>query len=293
MRVLIIGGNGMLGHKLVQVLSRRFQVYYTIRGKAVDLRKFGFFDPDRAVENINVKEESAILRAIETISPEVVINAAGIVKQRPDSSDVIETLFVNSILPHRLSGLTVKFGFRLITISTDCVFSGRKGNYSETDETDATDVYGRSKQLGEPVNERTLTIRTSIIGRELDTRHGLVEWFLARSGERINGYRNAIFSGFPTVVLADILSGLITDFPYLSGLYHVSAEPISKFDLLGLINETFKAGCEIIPVDEPRIDRSLDSLKFRTATGFKLLSWEEMIGMMFRDAEETEYVRRP
>lgn len=293
MRILIIGGNGMLGHKLVQALSRQFDVRYTIRGdqnQAHGLSKF--LNPDLAICNVDVRAEIAIRNAIRESSPDVVINAAGIVKQRPDSADVIDTLLVNSILPHRLANLANETGFRLITISTDCVFSGRKGNYTETDEADATDIYGRSKQLGEPESNRTLVIRTSIIGREIGTQHGLVEWFLSQSGRQVTGYRNAIFSGFPTVVLAKIIADLINEFPELSGLYHVSSEPISKYDLLSLINKQFAAACEIAPADEPRIDRSLDSSRFRAITGFVPQAWPDMIAAMYFDSLEVPYTAR-
>jgi len=280
----------MLGHKLVQILGKRFDVRYTIRGDQRQLESLApFLNRSLAISRIDVRDEYIIKKAIEESGPDFVINAAGIVKQRPDSNDVIDTLLVNSILPHRLAKLAGQIGFRLITVSTDCVFSGRKGNYSESDETDATDIYGRSKQLGEPENDRTLVVRTSIIGREIGSAHGLVEWFLSQSGRQVTGYRNAIFSGFPTVVLAGIIAESIIRRPDLAGLYHISAEPISKYELLSLINERFAAGCRIVPADEPRIDRSLDSSRFREITGFKPQSWPEMIAAMHSDSLAVPY----
>jgi dTDP-4-dehydrorhamnose reductase len=283
MKVLITGGNGMLGHKLVQQLSAQFDVYATLRGSVPDVEPFGIFDRELIVENIDLADEQAIRRAVESVKPDVVINAAGVIKQRPSSKDVINTLFVNSILPHRLAALGQEFGFRTVVISTDCVFTGTKGNYSEADPADALDLYGRSKNLGEISGENCLTIRTSIIGRELQTGHSLVEWFLSNRGGRVKGFRNAIYSGFPTIVFADIISSLLLEHKDLSGTYHISSDPIDKFTLLTLINDAYHVGVEIEPDDTFTIDRSLDSSRFRTETGFKPAPWKEMIDRMAAD----------
>lgn len=179
--------------------------------------------------------------------------------------------------------LATDCGFRLITLSTDCVFTGEKGNYTEDDFPDARDLYGISKLLGEINNNNCLTIRTSIIGRELDSAHGLVEWFLSNRGKTIKGYLNAIYSGFPTIILAEILSGIIADSPRLQGIYHVSSDTINKFELLGLLNKYYKANAVIEPFEDFIVDRSLDSSVFRQATGFSPLTWEQMIEYMVSD----------
>jgi dTDP-4-dehydrorhamnose reductase len=283
MRVLIVGGTGMLGHKLVQVLGEQFETYSTIRKEYAAIAHFGIFPEQRTISNIEISTLDEVKAAIERVTPDVVINAVGIIKQLPSSKDVIQTLTANSIFPHRLAELSATMGFRLITISTDCVFSGAKGNYSESDPADALDLYGRSKHLGEIADRNIVTLRTSIIGRELGTAHSLVEWFLANRGKRVNGYINAIYSGFPTTVFADIISNLIVEHPNLTGLYHVSSEPINKFDLLNLVKKHFNLDVEIDPYEDFRIDRSLDSTRFRKATGSQPPSWPAMIEKMCAD----------
>ena len=200
MRILIFGGAGMLGHKLTQTLGRDFDAWTTLRGPFEAVRRYKLFDEARTIEDIQVDDERRIRQVIEMVRPEVVINAVGIIKQLPTSKDVITTLNVNSIFPNRLAQLSQEYAFRLICISTDCVFNGTKGNYSEVDIPDAADLYGKSKSLGEVTGGNCLTIRSSIIGRELGTSHSLVEWFIGNRGKRVKGFAGAVYSGFPTVV---------------------------------------------------------------------------------------------
>ncbi|MFN0277745.1 MAG: dTDP-4-dehydrorhamnose reductase family protein [Pyrinomonadaceae bacterium] len=281
MRVLIFGANGMLGHKLAQVLSAQFDVWTAVRNDYSAVERFGIFDRARLIESVDVTNIESVFRAIDTVEPDVVLNAAGIVKQRPE--DAVQTLKINSVFPQLLADISSKNGFRLITISTDCVFSGEKGNYAETDIPDARDVYGISKLLGEVKNNNCLTIRTSIIGRELAGSYSLVEWFLGNREKNVEGYVKAIYSGFPTVVLSEILSGVITDHPELHGVYHVSSDPINKFELLSLLNKYYKANIRIEPSEDFVIDRSLNSSAFRKSTGFSPVSWEKMIEQMAAD----------
>jgi len=283
MRILILGATGMLGHKLAQSLGRKIEVWGAVRGDGNALIDLGLIGPDRIIAGIEASDEGSLRSAIEKCRPDVVVNAVGVVKQVPESADVISTLNLNAILPHRLAQLGREYSFRLITISTDCVFSGEKGMYTEDDRPDAADLYGLSKYLGEVNAPNVLTIRTSIIGPEIEGAHGLVEWFLSNRGGQVKGFTNAIFSGFPTIVFADIIERLIVDHPGLSGVYHVSSEPISKFDLLRLINVHYNAGIEIVPDDSFRIDRSLDSDRFRAATGFTPENWETMVERMAAD----------
>ncbi len=240
MKILIIGGSGMLGHKLVQVLSGNFDVWTTIRAKSNIFDEFKIFDRVRTYENINVENIDEIEKIITTIEPDVVINAVGIIKQSAASKDIVQTLTINSIFPHRLAEITKKYDARLISFSTDCVFSGKKGNYKEEDLADAVDLYGRSKNLGEVMANNCLTLRTSIIGRELFSAKSLVEWFLSNRGKQVKGYVNAIFSGFPTIVISEIIADLIVKHKNLQGLYHLSSEPINKFDLLNLLKREYK-----------------------------------------------------
>lgn len=283
MRVLVFGAGGMLGHKLMQVLGPGHEVFGSVRGDTGRIAKFA--PGENLLSAISVEDPESIRRAVETIKPDVVINAIGIIKQLPDSKNVITTLTVNSIFPHRLADLGREFGFRLITISTDCVFSGSRGNYSEDDVPDAVDLYGKSKNLGEVVGENCLTLRTSIIGHELGSSHSLVDWFLSNRGGNVKGFANAIYSGFPTVAFAAIIDNLIRNYPKLSGLYHVSSEPINKYDLLKLINDSYEANVRIQRDEEFKIDRSLDSTRFRTETGFTPDTWDNMIGLMAEDSK--------
>lgn len=287
MRVLIFGATGMLGHKLYQHFGDNFDVSATIRSDLGSIERFGLFDRADVIEDVDVSDTDSIKRAVEAARPDCVVNAIGIIKQVPTSKDVIQTLTTNSIFPHRLADLSAEFGFRLITIGTDCVFGGTTGNYNEADTPDARDLYGMSKLLGEVSTDNSLTIRTSIIGRELASVHSIVEWFLSNRGKSVRGYTNAIYSGFPTVVIADIIANLISEYPTLNGLYHLSSAPISKFDLLGLINRHFEAGVTIEPFDDYVIDRSLDCSRFRRATGFEPAPWDEMVRLMA--ADQTPY----
>jgi dTDP-4-dehydrorhamnose reductase len=292
MRVLITGGTGMLGHKLVQQLSKNFEIHSTIRGSFGDVQRFGIYERDRLIENVDLAETADIRRTIDAVKPDVVINAAGVIKQRPSSKDVVTTLMINSILPQRLAGLSSEHGFRLVVISTDCVFNGERGNYNENDPADAFDIYGRSKNLGEVSADNCLTLRTSIIGREFTAGHSLVEWFLSNRGGKVKGFRQAIYSGFPTIVFADIISNLLIQHPALSGIYHVSSDPIDKFRLLGMINEAYSAGVTIEPDDSFKIDRSLDSSRFRNETGFAPPTWPEMIDRMAADPTPYDKLRK-
>jgi dTDP-4-dehydrorhamnose reductase len=283
MKILVLGGSGMLGHKLVQVWKDKFDVWTTLRGNFDNYKNLNTFEKDKTFENISAENHEDIEKIINDIKPEVIVNAIGVIKQLPTANDIIKTLTINSIFPHRLSEIAGKVNARLICISTDCVFGGEKGNYNEKDVPDAYDLYGKSKNLGEVTARNCLTIRTSIIGREIKTSHSLVEWFLSNQGKKIKGYKEAVFSGFPTIILADILADLIVNHKNLNGLYHVSSEAINKLELLELIKKEYQVRVEIEPSSDLKIDRSLDSTKFRKATGFKPLSWGKMIKVMAND----------
>lgn len=283
MKVLIVGGTGMLGHKLLEKLTAEFAVWGTVRANLDKYEKFKIFQSAALFENISVADKDRLCGVLDAVKPDVVINAAGVIKQKAASKDVVQSLEVNSIFPHRLARLTEEFGARLITFGTDCVFSGAEGNYTEEDAPDALDLYGRSKNFGELTEGDCLTLRTSIIGRELLTKHSLAEWFLSNRGGKVKGYARAVFSGFPTVVMAEIVVDIIKNHKNVRGLYHLSAEPINKFDLLGLLKKEYKLDIEIERDESFIIDRSLDSTKFRNETGFRPQSWAEMIERMARD----------
>ncbi len=270
MRVLVLGGTGMLGHKVYAACRRRFDTWVTTRSAR---RLRGKFDETRTIYGVNACQLYSVAQAISTAEPDVVINCIGIVKQLDADAGIC--VAVNSLFPHQLAGTCVAAGARLIHISTDCVFSGRRGMYAEEDAADPEDVYGRSKLLGEVTGPGCLTIRTSFIGRELDTANGLLEWFISQKGGTVKGYRNAIWSGYTTTELARQIASVVGR--DLTGLYHVASEPISKYDLLGLINERLELGVEIEPDDTVHCDRSLDSTRWRAATGFASPPWSEMM----------------
>jgi dTDP-4-dehydrorhamnose reductase len=280
MRILILGGAGMLGHQLVAVLGKDFETWTTLRGSVRAYERYGLFDPERTLGGIDALNFDAVTAAMATVRPDAVVNCIGIIKQLAAAKDPFLSVAVNSLLPHRLHRLCQATGARLIHFSTDCVFSGRAGNYTEGDPSDAVDLYGRSKFLGETVGEGALTIRSSIIGHELGTTSGLLEWFLSQRGKRVEGYRRAVFSGVTTPEMARIVRMVLTKHPGLSGTLQVSSERINKYDLLMLIQQVYGVDVEIVPHDEVRIDRSLDSTRFRRLTGYVPPSWPQMIEEM-------------
>jgi dTDP-4-dehydrorhamnose reductase len=286
MRILILGNTGMLGHKLYQVLSAVFDVVGTTRGSYSDIRKYGFYEEHGIIPGIDALEIYRVEKAIRKARPDVVINCIGVVKALEKKAGKLLNVWLNSLFPHQLYQLCRAQKARLIHISTDCVFSGKKGNYKEDDPSDAEDIYGKTKYLGEVDEQGALTIRTSFIGRELETANGLLEWFLSNRGGSVDGFSNAIFSGFPTLHLSRIIHDVISDHPDLSGVYHVSSEPISKFKLLSLINEAMKLNIEVKEYPDFHCDRSLDSAKYRGATGFVALPWEQTVAELAEDAEQ-------
>ena len=282
MRILVLGATGMLGSAMVRLLgeSEGHEVIAATRAAGAEDR-FPKGMSARFVSHVDAENPDSLAGLFGTAKPEVVVNCVGLVKQLDNAKNVMAAIPVNTLLPHRLLALCEAGGARLIHVSTDCVFSGRTGNYRETDQPDASDVYGLSKYLGEVGGPSAITLRTSIIGHELRGRHSLLEWFLAQEGA-VDGYSRAIFSGVPTVELARIVRDFVLPRRELHGLYHVSAAPIAKDELLRLIAAQYDKQIEIRPKTEPAIDRSLDSSRFRTATGYEPPDWPELIARMHR-----------
>jgi len=285
MRVLILGGDGMLGHQLFNHLQKRYDVRVTLRKELGAYKDYGLFTAENAFSGIDVRDIDRLTYVMDDFKPASVINAVGVVKQREEAKEYILNLEINAILPHRLVEICKPIGARLIHMSTDCVFSGIKGNYKESDPPDADDLYGKSKYLGEVHGQGCLTLRTSIIGRELSRKMSLLEWFLAQ-GEAVKGFGNAIFSGFTTIEMCRIIELLLVKFPQATGLYHVSSEPISKFDLLSLIKRVLNLSVEIIPDGEVKCDRSLNSTKFRNEFDYRPPSWDSMIDELSKEIIE-------
>jgi dTDP-4-dehydrorhamnose reductase len=292
MNILILGATGMLGHKLMQVLSHRFKVIGTVRGPATIYADHPVLRQMSLLGDVRAENFDSVVHALASARPNVAINCIGIVKQLPAAKDPLLSITINALFPHRLARLCQAVGTRLIHISTDCVFSGRKGNYVESDGADAEDVYGRTKFLGEVSYDGCLTLRTSMIGRELKTSHGLLEWFLSQEGKTVRGYKRAIFSGFTTYALAEIIAQIITDHPDMQGVWHVASEPISKFELLSLVEQVYGLDIQIEPDETVVIHRSLNADRFRRATGLVPPSWSDMIEQMYRDSTPYSELRR-
>ncbi len=289
-RVLVLGGSGMLGHKLAQTLAPRFETWATVRSESLSPAVAEVLDESRTLTGVDADRPDAIAAAVIRVKPDVVVNAIGIVKQLRTAKAAVPTIRINALLPHELAALCATKGARFIQISTDCVFSGSRGSYSETDPPDPPDLYGRTKLLGEVADApNALTLRTSIVGRELSGSVGLFEWFLSQGHGPVRGFSRATFSGVTTQVLAGLIANVIASAPDLTGLWHVSAAPIDKCTLLGRLRDALALEVEIVPDDSLVIDRSLDSSRFRAETGWLPPTWETMLAELA--ADPTPYAR--
>lgn len=279
-KVLVLGATGMLGNAMLRVFAAApgFEVTGTARTSG-SRRLLPASLTDRVVTGVDVENSDTLVDLFTRARPDVVINCIGLVKQLASAEDPLAALPINALLPHRLARMCGLAGARLVHVSTDCVFSGSKGMYRESDPSDAKDLYGRSKYLGEVDYPHAVTLRTSIIGHELDGAHGLVGWFLAQEGA-VKGFTRAVFSGLPTVELAKVIRDYVIPRPRLRGVYQVSAEPVTKFDLLTMVAREYGKSIEIRPDDQLKIDRSLDSSRFREETGYQPPSWPELVREM-------------
>jgi dTDP-4-dehydrorhamnose reductase len=280
-RILLLGGTGMLGHTLLRHLSKvdAFEVFATVRTNSIALSQK---ITANYVFNVSAENTDSIIDALSIIKPEIIINCIGLIKQLPSANEPIPAITINALLPHRLAMIAKTAGARMIHISTDCVFSGKKGNYIEDDPSDANDLYGKTKFLGEVAYPHCITLRTSIIGHEIHTHFGLVEWFLSQK-DTVKGFKRAIYSGIPTMELSKIIADYVIPNDSLSGVYHVSSNPISKYELLKIIVNKYGLQTEIQPENTFFCDRSLLSEKFRKKTGYTAPSWNELIDSMHDD----------
>lgn len=281
MKILVLGVTGMLGSAVFHTFSQAdIQVYGTLRDKK-GIHYFPEHTHANLIPNVDVLDIDTLFRIFTLVRPDVVVNCVGLIKQLDTAKDPLVALPINAMLPHRLAKLCALSNARLIHISTDCVFSGKKGLYLEQDVSDAEDLYGKSKYIGEITElSHAITLRTSIIGHEINSNHALLEWFLSQENE-VNGYIKAVFSGFPTFELARIIRDFVIPQPELHGLYHVAASPINKYDLLALIAEIYEKKIRIILDEQIVIDRSLNGERFRAATGYIAPSWPELIERMY------------
>ncbi len=278
--VLVLGASGMLGNAMLRLYSQTegYRALGTVRS-ARAMRLLPEALQAALIVGVDVENFDSLSRGIALAQPDVVINCIGVVKQLSEADDPLTAIPINSLLPHRLARLCALAGARLVHVSTDCVFSGDKGMYTEADHADADDLYGRSKFLGEVDYPHAVTLRTSIIGHELDGARSLIGWFLAQRGQ-VKGFTKAVFSGLPTVELARVVRDFVLPRPELHGTYHVSADPINKYDLLRLVAQAYASGTAIVPDASVVIDRSLDSGRFRQATGYKPLPWPDLVKRM-------------
>lgn len=286
-RILVLGAGGMLGHKVCQLLSSDHEVVAAFRKDAAPYRRLdSVYAKSRLLGGVDVLDEAALASTMDQVRPDAVVNCVGVVKQLKEAENRMLSVAINAYLPHRLAQLCGQCGIRLVHVSTDCVFAGKRGNYTESDPSDAQDLYGKSKYLGETDASETaaITLRTSIIGRELKRpTHGLVEWFLTQRGKACRGFARAIYSGLTTLELARVIGLVLGCHRQLSGTYHVAGPVINKYDLLLLVSRVFGLEVAIERDDSFRCDRSLVMGPFDQATGYTSPTWEEMIVQMHQD----------
>jgi len=286
-KVLILGANGMLGHRAACVLSQRHEVVGTLRSADPQVERFA--PRARFVTGVSVEAPESVERVIADFRPDAVINCIGIVKQRSEAHQAVPSIRTNSLFPHEVAEMCSDTGARFVHVSTDCVFTGDTGGYTEDDVPDAADLYGRSKLLGEVADvPGAVTVRTSIVGWEVRRPTGVLEWYAGNRGGRIAGFTKAVFSGLATTDLIDVFERLCTEWRDVDGLWQVSTDPISKYDLLTMLDGALGWGTEIVPQDEPVIDRSLSSARFRARTGWEPRPWADIVARLAEERRDYE-----
>ena len=287
MKILILGGNGMIGHKIYQVLKNYFnETWASFRYNKSQYEKFDFYDFNKILFNIDLTNFEKLTNHLNILNPDIIINAAGITIRRGVNDEISKTIRLNSVLPHFLEEWSnASKGKRIIQLSTDCVFSGESGNYSESSFTDAKDIYGRTKALGELNGPSSITLRSSMIGREIDNNTELLEWFLKNNHKEIKGYSNALYSGITTLQMALFIKDIILFFPTLNGIINIASNPISKYDLLILLNKHFKNESKILKDETYVSKKNLNAQKFYSKTKFQIPDWEDMIKDLKKDSD--------
>lgn len=288
MKIMIFGANGMIGHRVLSALRSHqdLDVYGVIRKESSNYKNYNLFNQN-IYEKIEVMNWSQVEKILENLKPDIIVNALGITIRKQEIADLELALNINSFFPKRLQRWAQGNNARVIQLSTDCVFDGASGQYLETSQTSAIDNYGRSKYLGELEGENALTLRFSCIGRELDAHTELLDWFLFQKSKSIKGYSNAMYSGLTSTVIAKEICRIIREFPNLNGIYQLSSDPISKYDLLCLAKTHFKLDVEIEKFDNYVSDKTLNCDKYKKATGFKPASWDEMMRELASDQRIT------
>ena len=280
-RILILGSTGLLGSTILKYFSEHTKLKcFGIVRKNSDKKKLEFIKKIKLFK-VDYENKNHVSKVFAKVKPHLIINCIGVVKQIVKDNKISEIIKVNSYLPHHLSELANKHKkVRFIHFSTDCVFSGLEGNYKENDFTDANDIYGKSKILGELSISNFLTLRTSIIGHELKTNYSLLDWFLAQKTV-VKGYKNAVFSGLTALEISKVLNKYVIPNKNLRGVYHLSGKSINKYDLLEIIKRVYKKDIKIMIDKKTKINRSLNSNLFQKVTGYKPKDWTKLIEEMY------------
>jgi dTDP-4-dehydrorhamnose reductase len=285
-KILILGANGMIGHKVYQVLTKHHNnVWGHFRNYICLNDDFPIQDAGKIIEGLDLTNFTKLEASLNSLMPDVIINSAGITIRRGINESYFKSILLNSALPHFLNKWVENNNKRLIHFSTDCVFSGKDGSYAESSPLDAHDLYGKTKGLGEVISTNTLTIRGSMIGRELNNRTELLEWFLSNKNKDVKGYSNVIYSGVTTLQMAYFINDIILNFPNLTGLFNVASKPITKYDLLILLNKHFKNESKILKDETYVSNKNLNAQKFYIATKFSIPDWEDMIIELKKDSD--------
>ena len=291
MKLLILGASSMQGHKMFQMLGEIYpETYGTISGgiAAEPLKRIPFFQTDKVIPDVNPMDFQCLEGIIKDIRPDWVINCLRVATHGSEIAPPVLCITVNSLLPHRLAEMASAQGSRLMHFSSDCVFTGKKGLYTEEDVPDATHAYGQTRLLGDVRADNTLVLRSSVIGRELAGHSSLLDWFLMQKGKTIKGFTRAIYSGLSSIETSRVVQMILEKAPLLAGLYHVASEPINKYDLLKLAKEAFHLDVTIHKEEGTSVDRSLNAEKFRAATGYIAPSWKSMMEELAAENEQYE-----
>lgn len=286
MKILVLGGEGMLGHKMYQTLLSRYPDTTCTVARPLGepfYQQIDLFRQGRVIDKVDAMDFSRLHEILDAERPDYIVNCIGMIKQREASKAAIPSITLNSLLPRKLSEWAGEWRGRVIHFSTDCVFSGRDGGYTEASPSDAEDLYGKSKYLGEVAEENALTLRTSIIGRELANFRSLLEWFLSQNGKSVHGFKRVIYSGVTTNYMADLVCRIVSEYPTLSGLYQVTSPAISKYDLLSMIRDTFRLDIKIVPDENEVSDRSMIGDRFLQATGYRSPDWPGLLAQLVND----------
>ena len=278
MKVLILGASGLIGHKLLQKLSNDFEVVASLHKMKAHYNNLSLFKGKNIIEGIDARNFTLIKDLLNDFQPDIILNCIGITKRKENISDLMFSIELNSLLPHKLAAWARENNKKVIHFSTDCVFDGKHGNYNEESLTTAIDNYGKTKSLGEIIDNHNLTIRSSFIGQELFGKTELLDWFLLNEGKKIKGYTKTLYSGVSTIFMSKIVKKIILSYPKLSGLFQLAPNfPISKYDLLCIARDVYNIDIEIIPDHNIIHKPTLNGSKLRKMIDINVPNWSDMM----------------